>query len=170
MSDTFFISDMHFGHERMLTYENRPFNSLAELDETLIKNWNNKIKKQYHVYVLGDVSLYHKEKTKEIINQLNGYKILIMGNHDRHRSTKCWKDIGFQEVSKYPILFQDKFLLSHEPRYEIGDTNLYYNIHGHLHSHGSLYRPEIFYNVCVERNNYRPVDFDVIKKKLNILD
>jgi calcineurin-like phosphoesterase family protein len=159
---------MHFGHERMLIYENRPFNTIEELDETLIKNWNNKIKKEYYIYVLGDVSFYSKEKTKEIINQLNGRKILIMGNHDRHHSMQYWKDVGFEEVSKHPILFEDKYLLSHEPRYEIRDKNLYYNIHGHLHSHGSLYQPEIFYNVCVERNNYRPVDFDKIKSELNI--
>lgn len=166
MNKTFFISDPHFGHERMLAYENRPFNNIKELDETLIKNWNKVIKNEYQVFVLGDISFYGKDKTKEIIQQLNGRKFLILGNHDRSHSTKYWKEVGFEDVSKYPILFENWFILSHEPRYEIADKKLYYNIHGHLHSHGSAYQPEIFYNVCVERNNYTPVDFEVIKNKL----
>lgn len=166
MQKTFFISDMHFGHKRILTYEDRPFNDLNEMTEVLIKNWNKKIKKEYTVFVLGDVSFYGKDKTTEIINRLNGRKYLILGNHDTGHSLKYWKEVGFEHVSKYPILFDNWFILSHEPRYEIADKGLYYNIHGHLHSHGSAYQPEIFYNVCIERNNYSPVDFEDIKIKL----
>lgn len=166
MQKTFFISDMHFGHSRIMLYENRPFKDKYEMDETIIKNWNNKIKKEYFVFVLGDVSFYGKDKTTEIINSLNGRKFLITGNHDRSKSNNYWKSVGFEEVSKYPILFNNRFMLSHEPRYEIAGKGLYYNIHGHLHSHGSKYQPEIFYNVSVERNDYTPVDFEMIKKKL----
>jgi calcineurin-like phosphoesterase family protein len=93
-----------------------------------------------------------------------------MGNHDRHKSTKYWKECGFNEVSKYPILFEEEFMLSHEPRYEI--ENGYYNIHGHLHNnHGSLYNKNknIFYDVGVNGNNYKPIDFESVKKKLEII-
>lgn len=166
MQKTWFISDTHFGHSRIITYENRPFNSLSEMDEVLIKNWNKKVKNEHFVFHLGDVSLYPKDKSIEIFKRLNGRKILIMGNHDRGHSRKYWKSIGFEEVSKYPILFDDQFLLSHEPRYEIADKGLYYNIHGHLHSHGIAYQPEIFFNVCIERNDYKPVDIETIRKKL----
>ena len=154
---------MHFGHSNMIKYENRPFKDIYEMEEVIIRNWNNKIKKEYYVYVLGDVSFYPKEKTKEIINQLNGRKILIMGNHDKRKSTKYWKEVGFEDVSKYPILFDDKYLLSHEPRYEIASSRLYFNIHGHLHSKEVSNKPEMFFNVSVERNNYRPVDFEKVE-------
>lgn len=166
MNKVFFISDPHFGHERIMSYENRPFESVQQMDETIIKNWNNKVKKEHIVYVLGDVSFHVKDKTSEIIHSLNGHKILIMGNHDRRKSVTYWKSVGFDEVSKYPILFEDCFLLSHEPRYEIADKLLYYNLHGHTHGHDFQCTEEIFYNVCVERNRYRPVDLDTIKDKL----
>jgi calcineurin-like phosphoesterase family protein len=163
MQKTFFISDLHFGHKRMLEYENRPFETVEKMDEALISNWNKKVKNQYYIYVLGDFSFHSKEKTKEILNRLNGRKILILGNHDRRKSLTYWRSVGFEEVSKYPILFEDLYLLSHEPRYELADHNLYYNIHGHIHSKDISCNPERYYNVSVEKNNYTPVDFEVIK-------
>ncbi len=152
MNKTWFISDLHLGHTRMLSYGKRPFENLQQLDETIIKNWNNKVKKEHDVYILGDVSFYHKDKTKEIIEQLKGKKILILGNHDRRKSVTYWKSVGFNEVSKYPILFEEKYLLSHEPRYELDSNNL---------------NPSSFYNVCVEKTNYKPIDFEKIKEKLD---
>lgn len=154
MQKTFFTSDLHLGHTRMLTYENRPFSTIQEQDEVLIANWNKKLKKEYFVYVLGDVSFYPKEKTQDIISKLNGRKILVMGNHDKHKSPTYWKEIGFEEVSKHPILFEDWFILSHEPRYEIYDKQLYYNIHGHLHSHNNQYNSPIFYPNRQEHSHF----------------
>ena len=101
--------------------------------------------------------------------QQYGYKVLIMGNHDRRKSITYWKNVGFDEVSKHPILVEDKYLLSHEPRYELAGKGLYYNIHGHIH-HLDINSDDkdIYFNVCVEKNNYKPWDFEVIKKRLEV--
>ena len=52
---TFFTSDLHFGHENVIKFDERPFNSVEEMDEELIKRWNNKVGKGDIVYVLGDL-------------------------------------------------------------------------------------------------------------------
>ena len=80
----FFTSDLHFGHENVLRFDNRPFETVDEMDDELIKRWNDKVAKGDLVYVLGD--LIWKTATNEavqIIKRLNGQIVLIKGNHDR---------------------------------------------------------------------------------------
>ena len=78
----YFISDLHFGHENCLVFDNRPFKSIEEHDATIIKNWNDVVGMDDDVYLLGDISWYNATKTIEIFNQLNGRIHLIRGNHD----------------------------------------------------------------------------------------
>ena len=160
MLNIFLISDMHFGHENIIKYENRPFHSAAEMDDAIIRNWNIVVKKEDEVFVLGDVSFYNKEKTAEIIKSLNGRKYLILGNHDMNHSVMWWKDVGFDEVSKYPIIFDGFYMLSHEPLY-VNENMPYANIHGHIHH--LKYDSKQFFNVSVECINYTPINFEQVK-------
>lgn len=75
----FIIADTHFGHKNIIKYCNRPFKTIEEMDETLIKNWNEVVSKEDTVLHLGDVFLCGKEKAKQIMSRLNGKKILIKG-------------------------------------------------------------------------------------------
>ena len=93
---TYFIADTHFGHENIIKYCNRPFNTKEEMNSHMIKEWNSIVKQDDVIYVLGDFALMmSREQIKEIINLLNGYKILIMGNHDKKRSRGFWLNVGF---------------------------------------------------------------------------
>lgn len=83
MSKIFYISDLHFGHKNILKYDNRPFSSVADMDNTLIKNWNKAVNNDDIVYILGDISWYGDTKTVSIFHSLNGHKVLIKGNHDQ---------------------------------------------------------------------------------------
>lgn len=161
MRETYLISDTHFFHKNIINYANRPFNSIEEMNETLIRNWNKVIKKEYDIFVLGDVSLGGKNQTAEIISQLNGNKFLIMGNHDNHKSVKYWKEMGFDTVSKYPIIFNGFYIFSHEPIF-LNDSMPYVNIHGHLHQ--NKYEGNQYYNVSVECIDYTPINFKKIEK------
>ena len=51
-----FTSDLHFNHLNILKYEpkSRPFENVAEMNEALIKNWNDRVKPEDTVFVLGD--------------------------------------------------------------------------------------------------------------------
>ena len=84
MRKTFFTGDLHFGHKNVLTFDNRPFATVDEMDAELIRRWNNKVGKGDLVYVLGD--LIWKSRINDapaLIKSLNGQNILIKGNHDR---------------------------------------------------------------------------------------
>ena len=86
----FYISDNHFGHKNIIKYDNRPFNSVEDMDEVMIDRWNSVVGDDDTVYILGDFSWYKEEKTLEILNRLSGRKVLIKGNHD-HISPKVAK-------------------------------------------------------------------------------
>lgn len=166
----FLIADPHFGHPNIIEYENRPFLSVEDMTEKMIKNWNEKVGKNDKVFVVGDFSMYGKEKTKEIVERLHGYKILIMGNHDREHSVKWWLDVGFNEVSKYPIIYDEWIVMQHEPPTYYNDATPYFYIYGHVHS-SEMYKTITKQTacVCVERWGYAPVELSEIKKLVMLL-
>jgi len=79
----FFVSDTHFGHANIIKYSNRPFRDVEQMNEALIKNWNNTVGPEDTVYHLGDVALGPWVEWDGLLERLNGYKVLIVGNHDR---------------------------------------------------------------------------------------
>lgn len=165
MTNIWFYSDPHWGHENIIKYENRPFQNSEEALHIMVENWNKTIKRCDKVFVLGDVSFYNKEKTTNIINSLKGNKILIKGNHDKSRSVQFWMDCGFKEAYNYPIIYSEFYMLSHAPLY-VNENMPYLNIHGHIHSQ-SLDSKQHF-NVSVERIDYTPINFEKIKQLTNI--
>ena len=91
MGQDFMIADTHFGTDSIRRYENRPFESVQEMDEALIQNWNRVVSEGDTVYVLGDFSSYGKEENKSLLKRLKGTKILIMGNHDMGYTPAEWR-------------------------------------------------------------------------------
>ena len=160
-------ADLHFFDEDIIRYENRPFKSVEEMNETLIKNWNDRVDPEDIVFVLGDVSAGDREETSEIIHRLKGHKILIMGNHDRDKSPDYWLSVGFDEVSRYPIICNGYFILSHEPPSYFQETTPYAFFYGHVHS-TSMYQTvtEKTACVCVERWNYAPAILDKVTEQM----
>jgi calcineurin-like phosphoesterase family protein len=157
LGKVFFTADQHFGHEQIMKYENRPFFGEAIMDETMIENWNAVVNPDDLVFVLGDVSFYDKEKTTEIIKRLNGSKNLIKGNHDSENN-QWYRDCGFDEVSEFPVIYKDWFVLSHEPPHYYNETMPFFYIFGHVH--GTPLYPIVTKQsacVCVERWKYFPV-------------
>lgn len=78
----FYISDLHFSHKNIIPYDNRPFFNLTEMHEALISNWNNAVKNEDSVYILGDFHWGKKKEWVETLKQLNEKKHLVFGNHD----------------------------------------------------------------------------------------
>lgn len=151
----FIISDTHFGHANIIRYCNRPFASVEEMDKALIEKWNSVVSKDDTVIHLGDVGLGSKTYIKNILSQLNGNKILIRGNHDNW-SDEFYREAGFKYVSRYPIVWNDFYLLSHAPLQLFQDVP-YKNIFGHVHNDPLYQDTENRQCVCVERTNYRPI-------------
>ena len=168
----YYTSDLHLGHKNIIKYENRPFKDIHEMTLSLIKNWNNKIKSNDEVYILGDLAFIGNPLPIEIlmsfIKQLNGKIHLIRGNHDKWVDKKNFNPRLFESINYYKeIKDQGKdIILCHYPienwnGMEHGSIHL----HGHLHSYKTeLYRENRF-NVGVDNWNYEPVSLDEITEK-----
>ena len=156
---TFIISDTHFGHNNIILFCDRPFKDTAEMTKQLIENWNSVVSKDDIVYHLGDVSMKtSKQDVKSIIEQLNGYKILIRGNHDNYDYSK----LGFDEYHNYSIFLNGSIILSHYP---ILGLNNFLNIHGHIHDKDM--KSDNHFNASVEKINYTPIQLEEIIKLKN---
>ena len=114
------------------------------------------------MYHLGDVIL---DITKiNLLNELNGKKVLILGNHDTFNAREYLK--YFIDVKGVDII--DQCMLSHYPIHRDAITARKYkcNIHGHIHDAFVEYqnvKDDLYFNACVEKINYTPIHFDAIK-------
>ena len=182
----FFTSDLHFGHENVIRFDNRPFNTVEEMDEEMIKRWNAKVGKGDIVYVLGD--FIWKAATNEAVNiirRLNGQIILIKGNHDRflHNAAAKKALAGIKDYDDICVTLEDgttrRCILSHYfiPFY---NGHRYQAIHLHGHSHFTEESAEEvrittelnekgydlkIYNVGCMYWNYAPVTLDEILER-----
>lgn len=135
---TLFVGDTHFGHYNIMRHDGRPFKTSEEMDEYMIKVWNERVSSDDEVYILGDFSWYKKEKTDEILARLNGKKYLVKGNHDKfNRSNRPNFDLVLGEKTTIRIN-GFKVILNHVPElFYVGDTRedvvmLYAHIHNSL--------------------------------------
>ena len=179
----FFTGDLHFGHENVLKFDNRPFTTVEEMDAELIRRWNNKVSKGDLVYVLGDmIWKTSNNDAQSLIKSLNGQIILIKGNHDRflHNAKAKAALAGLKDYDDICVTLKDgttrRVILSHYfiPMY---NGHRYQAIHLHAHSHfteESDYEIEFaeqlnqmgcrnqIYNVGCMYWNYEPVTLDEI--------
>lgn len=153
----FVTSDHHFFHKNIIEYESRPFKDVEEMNKVMIEKWNSVVSDDDTVIHLGDFALTSFDNTKEVFDQLNGNKYLIMGNHDKRRSKGWWERIGFIKV--FPSLQIGDYILTHKP---ILKKDMPYgkvkNIHGHCHTKEYFGNDDSRYkNVCVENTFYFPI-------------
>ena len=81
----YYISDLHFFHKNIIKYmDHRDFENIEEMHDYMIKQWNNKVKVNDDVIVLGDLSLGKGKETNDILKKLHGNIYLIKGNHDHY--------------------------------------------------------------------------------------
>jgi calcineurin-like phosphoesterase family protein len=82
MSNIWFFSDPHFSHKNTLRYCGRPFFTVKQCDDTMIRNINAVVMPEDTLYVVGDVAM-HTAPIKRLIPQIKCKNIiLVVGNHD----------------------------------------------------------------------------------------
>jgi calcineurin-like phosphoesterase family protein len=133
--NTWVISDPHFSHANILNFESspgvplRPFKTVEEMNETMIRNWNNVVHPQDRVYLLGDVA-FNARTFHEIIPRLMGRICLVPGNHEPTKIRK-YADL-FDDIRGYVV--KKGFIMSHIPIHEGSLSRWQINIHGHTHA------------------------------------
>lgn len=158
--DIWVISDTHFGHTNIIKYCDRPFKSVEEMDDTIIKNWNSVVRDGDIVYHLGDV---YMGKAPGFLNNLKGRKRLILGNHDNGRDQLLQR--VFQKIDVWRMFPEFGLLLTHVPVH----TNTLsekcpVNVHGHIHNNEKDYGKQ-YRNVSVEVVDYTPVNIENLRAK-----
>lgn len=134
---TFFISDLHLGHANCIRFDNRPWETVEEMDMGIIQRWNRKVRKGDHVYVLGDFAHRNRTSIADYTGQMNGIIHLIRGNHDKLGDAF---GNGFREVADYKDMVvmangvKCRVILSHYfiPFYN-GARHMSFMLHGHTH-------------------------------------
>lgn len=181
MPAVFLTSDTHFGHTNICKFTNydgspvRPWDSVEEMDEDMVQRWNETVGPNDKVYHLGDVVI--NRKSLQILDRLNGDKVLIKGNHDIFKLNDYTK--YFRDVRSYHVM--NGMILSHIPISKDSIARFGTNIHGHTHGNRVrkprgvdaktgqiLYSDQIdpdYFCVCVEQTDFRPILFeDVIQR------
>lgn len=170
----YFISDLHFCHDKEFIWKARGYNSVEEMNDKQVEKWNSRVKKGDVVYVLGDFCL-DKTRIAEFASRLNGEKHLIYGNHD-HPSKINYTKLGFA-TAQYAMFLKIKnkcrMWLCHYPTI-VDDgtprstTKGVIVVHGHLHlPDGPFYElcPNfVGYNVAADFNCGYPIVLDDIIK------
>jgi len=175
MPAVFLTSDTHFGHAGVCKFlrddgvtKLRPWDNPEDMDEEMVKRWNETVRPNDKVYHLGDVVI--NRKALSIMHRLNGDKVLIRGNHDIFRDDEYRNH--FRELRAYHVM--NGMILSHIPIHSDSLGRFGTNIHGHTHSNRVMIskhagaKPAIdarYHCVCVEQTDFRPILFeDVIKR------
>ena len=169
MPAVFLVSDTHFGHAGVCRFtcddgvtKIRPWTDPEEMDEEMVRRWNERVGKNDKVYHLGDVVI--NRKALGIMRRLNGDKVLIRGNHDIFRDEEYREH--FRELRAYHVM--NGLILSHIPLHPESLGRFGTNIHGHTHQRRVMDNGIIdvrYHCVCVEQTDFAPILFeDVIRR------
>lgn len=164
MSKIFFTSDTHFGCEQTLKNSFRPFNSVEEMDEAIIANWNSVVGKDdivYHLGDFGDLATSHR---------LNGQIHLIIGNHElknhgnrdiKYKFREFCRKYNFKDIcfNKKIELNNQKFYLTHKPSHYL-QHNEYFTLFGHLHRFALI--KTFGLNVGQDMHFFKPIDISTV--------
>lgn len=138
---------------------------MVEHDSMLIEAWNKVVHEDDIVWHLGDFCLQNPFIAEKIVQKLNGHIRLIRGNHDNW-SDDFYRAIGFEYVSKYPIVVKNRFILSHKPLNIAQDNPSFFNIYGHVHSNAAfITKTANSQCVCCERSLFAPVEIQEFNKE-----
>jgi calcineurin-like phosphoesterase family protein len=184
MPSVFLVSDTHFGHTGVCRFTRndgvtklRPWDSPEEMDEAMVKAWNDRVRPKDKVYHLGDVVI--NRRALKTLSRLNGDKVLIRGNHDIFPDTEYRE--YFRELRAYHVM--NGMILSHIPVHSDSIGRFGVNIHGHTHANRVkkargvdattgeiLYSndPDLRYHcVCVEQTpDFAPILFEDVVKRI----
>lgn len=140
----YYIADLHFYHAAMNDrMDHRGFADVEEMNEYMINKWNQKVRKNDDVVIIGDLSWGNAEETSQLTRRLNGNLYLIQGNHDRFVSKTTMDMRRFVWVKPYEELYDNKrkVILCHYPimcyngQYRLDEDGnpRTYMLYGHVH-------------------------------------
>ena len=167
------ISDLHFNHQKEFIYQPRGFSSVAEMNEALISNYNEVVRYNDTVYILGDLCLGGAnsiETNRNLLKQLKGEIYIIRGNHDSDIRIDMYKtlyNVKTVENAMYLKYGGLHFYLSHYPTmttnfdFEKPIRQRLWNFAGHTHTKDKFLNMNVgCYHCEVDAHNNYPINID----------
>ncbi|GBQ52102.1 metallophosphoesterase [Komagataeibacter sucrofermentans] len=163
---TFFTADTHFGHANIIRYTKRPFETVAEMDATLVSNWNATVGPDDDVWHLGDVA-HGTQRAEAILPRLNGRKHLIWGKHGSE-AVRTWPGRASSQAYAELKLDGRRVVLFHYP---IAEWNGFWHdsLHFYGHVHDRFTPTSLSCDVGVDVWDYRPAEFNDIAETISAL-
>lgn len=180
-----FTSDTHYGHGNVIQHCGRPYTNSIEMDDWLVRNWNNHVKVDDIVFHLGDVSFMNPASLPDFLKKLNGKIYLALGNHDKaiRQNSHAVNDRFVMVSDVLRVRIQDadarggwqQLFLSHYA-HRVWDKRHYGAWHCYGHSHGSLpdagdFSMDVGFDAIAKNflnssapEAYRPINYTEIKK------
>jgi calcineurin-like phosphoesterase family protein len=186
----YFTSDWHIGHQNVIEFDRRPFKDLDHMHQVLINNYNATVGPEDLCYFLGDIGLGKGDIVAKVIQELNGCKVCVLGNHDK--GATAMRRFGFDVVVNMAALEVAGRLvtMTHCPlrgvwredcskmkgsvpgenwhkefkhlMFSIPDFGQYH-LHGHTHKGPEERILDRQMDVGVRANGYRPVSISVVE-------
>jgi len=159
-----FTGDEHFGHSKILEYCERPFKDVDEMDEVLIKNFNEVVKPDDTTIHIGDFTLKNLNEAGKYWRRLNGEHIFLVGSHDYWQEKDA--DVAYRHIWEKEIngiyIVASHYPFKSWPRSFHGSVNL------HGHCHGKLPRDLNQMDVGVDANKFYPINFIQVIERINL--
>ncbi|MBQ8826854.1 MAG: metallophosphoesterase [Oscillospiraceae bacterium] len=147
----FYIADMHLCHENVIRYDSRPFKNIDQMNNELVKRWNDTVAENDEVYILGDFC-WKKGRCTEFVSQLKGRKFLIRGNHDDIPEDA---EPYFEWIKDYAVITDSgaQVVLSHYPvAHWINQFRGSVHLYGHVHNNKDYYAYVRYGKMCLSEN------------------
>ena len=183
MSDIWFTSDTHFGHANIIRFVPRPWlregdevngrwvnkkvaqERCLEMDDALIANWNERVKRGDIVYHAGDFAFCgSSEEIQRYLDRLNGTVFLVYGNHDKKNLCRKVK-FAWQGERKTVKVGNQRIIVDHYAG-RVWDKSHHGTWQLYGHSHGSL--PEDYtsksFDIGVDCHDYKPLNFEEVRE------
>lgn len=176
MARTWVYADPHFFHAGVTKFTRsdgtklRPWDDPDQMGEDMIKWYNEMVKPEDRVYILGDVAM-NRRALDRALPRLMGRKVLVKGNHDIDKLS--YYSQYFDDIRAYVV--KKGFIMSHIPIHPGSLSRWSVNIHGHLHANNVLadaksasVHDDRYFCASVEHTDFRPILLDDILKKVGL--
>ena len=170
MPKVYFLADPHFYHRNVIQYCGRPFTTVDEMNQTILRNINTVVMPDDTLYLVGDVVFGHPkrvtlEMTESVIKQINCKNlILVPGGHDKEFA--CKLPHLFKAICPMIdiVVYGQKITLCHYrmASWEKSSSGAWH-LFGHHHGRFPVDDKTLAMDVGVDPNGFKPLSFNDVK-------
>lgn len=169
-----FTADLHILHKNAIKYCDRPFRDLNHMHKVILDNFNDTLKEDDHLWIIGDVAIASTSELNKVaafLNKIKGHKHLVIGNHDEGRPHSYVNHVGISTVHT-AMWFEHanrKFFMAHDPAvYNIIEHSGAIMLCGHIHNlFKHLFPGKKVINVGVDVWDFKPIGIEQIMEIVN---